>query len=228
MYLHNYSKGDICHYLSCFYGDILHPIKNINTMRTLKFLFPPSIISVVVLMFCFQTAIAQTYTLDNSTSFLQVNGTSSLHDWHLDAEDQSGLIEFSDLSTAAIKRLRFSVKSESLKSGKSNMDKNTFKALKTDEYKTIDFDFKDVKSIEKLSENSYMVVLNGDLTVAGVTKQVNIGFKMVTENNLIKLNGEKAMLMTDFGIDPPRALLGTIKTGDEITIAFKPVFTTKK
>jgi polyisoprenoid-binding protein YceI len=193
-------------------------------MRTLKFLFPHSFISVVVLLFCFQTASAQTYTLDNGTSFLQVNGTSSLHDWHLDAEEQSGLIEFSDLLTAQISRLKFSVQSESLKSGKSSMDKNTFKALKTDKHKTIDFDFKDVKSIEKLSENNYEVALNGNLTVSGVTKQVTIGFKLVIENNLIKLNGEKTILMTDFGIEPPKALLGTIKTGDEITIAFKPVF----
>jgi polyisoprenoid-binding protein YceI len=196
-------------------------------MNTLKFLQSKLVISAIVLLFCFQTAIAQTYSLDNGTSFLQVNGTSSLHDWHLDAEKQSGLIEFSDLSSADISRLKFSVESESLKSGKSSMDKNTFKALKTDKYKTIDFDFKDVKSIEKLNENSYMVSLNGNLTVSGVTKQVTIGFKLVIDNNLIKLNGEKTILMTDFGIEPPKALLGTIKTGDEITIAFKPVFTTK-
>jgi polyisoprenoid-binding protein YceI len=146
----------------------------------------------------------------------------------LDAEEQSGLIEFSDLASADISRLKFSVESESLKSGKSSMDKNTFKALNTDKYKTIDFDFKDVKSIEKLNENTYTVALNGNLTVSGVTKQVTIGFKLVIDNNLIKLNGEKSILMTDFGIDPPKALLGTIKTGNEITIAFKPVFTTKK
>jgi hypothetical protein len=32
------------------------------------------------------------------------------------------------------------------------------------------------------------------------------------------------MLMTDFGIDPPKALLGTIKTGDEIEVKFKSIF----
>jgi polyisoprenoid-binding protein YceI len=197
-------------------------------MRISNFTCAPSVILSLVLLFCFQFALSQTYNLDNKTSFLQVNGTSSLHDWHLDAEEQSGLIEFSDLASADISRLKFSVESESLKSGKSSMDKNTFKALNTDKYKTIDFDFKDVKSIEKLNENTYTVALNGNLTVSGVTKQVTIGFKLVIDNNLIKLNGEKSILMTDFGIDPPKALLGTIKTGNEITIAFKPVFTTKK
>lgn len=196
-------------------------------MKTLKLLKPIGTILTLVLLLCSQEVMAQTFTLDSATSFLQVKGTSSLHDWHLDGEDQSGLIEFSDVSTAAISRLKFSVKSESLKSGKSSMDKNTFKALKTKTYKTIDFDFKEVTSIEKLSENNYMVSLNGNLTISGVAKQVTIGFKMVIENNLIKLNGEKTILMTDFGVEPPKALLGTITTGDEITIAFKPVFKTK-
>lgn len=197
-------------------------------MRISKFFHAPSVILALVLSFCFQSVVSQTYNLDNKTSFLQVNGTSSLHDWHLDAEEQSGLIEFSDLSTAFISHLNFSVESESLKSGKSSMDKNTFKALKTDKHKTIDFDFKDVQSIEELSENHYEVALNGNLTVCGVTKQVTIVFKLVVDNNLIKLNGEKSILMTDYGIEPPKALLGTIKTGNEITIAYKPVFTTKK
>ena len=197
-------------------------------MRISKFFKALSVILALVLLFCFQSVVSQTYNLDNKTSFLQVNGTSSLHDWHLDAEEQSGLIEFSDLSTAFISHLNFSVESESLKSGKSSMDKNTFKALKTDKHKSIDFDFKDVQSIEELSENHYEVALNGNLTVCGVTNQITIVFKLVVDNNLIKLNGKKTILMTDYGIEPPKALLGTIKTGNEITIAYKPVFTTKK
>ena len=32
------------------------------------------------------------------------------------------------------------------------------------------------------------------------------------------------MKMTDYGIEPPKALLGTIKTGDDIKIIFKTVF----
>ena len=32
--------------------------------------------------------------------------------------------------------------------------------------------------------------------------------------------GEKSIKMTSYGVEPPTALLGTIKTGDDLTIKF--------
>ena len=43
----------------------------------------------------------------------------------------------------------------------------------------------------------------------------------------IVIEGEKSILMTDYGIKPPKALLGTIKTGNKINIIFKIDFETK-
>jgi hypothetical protein len=50
---------------------------------------------------------AQKLTLDNETSFLQVLGTSSLHDWHIQAEKQSGNLVLSDADKLAISSLTF-------------------------------------------------------------------------------------------------------------------------
>lgn len=116
-----------------------------------------------------QFAFSQTYKLDNNTCFMEVHGTSSLHDWHVDALEQSGKIVVKDSASLMIEALNFSVKSESLKSGKSGMDKNTYKALKTDKYKTIDFKFLSVESIESISDNYYKVSIKGDMTICDVT-----------------------------------------------------------
>jgi len=35
------------------------------------------------------------------------------------------------------------------------------------------------------------------------------------------VTGSYKFKMSSFGIDPPRAMLGTIRTGDEVTIKFK-------
>ena len=43
-------------------------------------------------------------------------------------------------------------------------------------------------------------------------------------DNKVVLKGEKTFKMTEFKIDPPKALLGTITTGDEITIKFNTIF----
>src|SRR6056300_1104249 len=80
------------------------------------------------------TAQAQEFKLSNHESELTVFGTSSLHDWHITTEQQSGNIKFVDVESGKIESLSLSVVAESLKSGKSSMDKNTYKALETDDY----------------------------------------------------------------------------------------------
>lgn len=170
---------------------------------------------------------SQTFTLNNSSSVLEVHGTSSLHDWHLETEKQSGKIVITNSEDLAISTLNFSVETESLKSGKSSMDKNTYKALKTDDYKTIDFKFKSVKQVVRLENNSFKATINGDLTISGVTKSISLDVTLNLSGTTVLLEGEKSLKMTDYGIDPPKALLGTIKTGDAIKIIFKSEFESK-
>ncbi|NNK40810.1 MAG: YceI family protein [Winogradskyella sp.] len=169
---------------------------------------------------------AQEYALLNDLSFIKVSGTSTLHDWHVDGEEQSGVLKLSGEESPSIKELLFKVKAESLKSGKSSMDKNTYKALKTDKYKDIIFEYKKTNTSVKKDLNTYTISVNGTLTVTGVSKNVDLNLEVIIEGDLIKINGKKDILMTDFEIDPPKALLGTIKTGNEITITYKSVFQT--
>ncbi|EPR74345.1 hypothetical protein ADIWIN_0687 [Winogradskyella psychrotolerans RS-3] len=126
-----------------------------------------------------------------------------------------------------ISSLNFSIEAESLKSGKSSMDNNTYKALNTDDHKTMDFSLTSLKKVTKLSDQSFEVSALGKMTISGVTKSITIDMNVKLEGNKLLLNGEKSFKMTDFGIDPPKALLGTIKTGDDIKIEFKSVFEQK-
>lgn len=167
---------------------------------------------------------AQEYSLNNATSELTVFGTSNLHDWDVKAEKQSGKLALDRSGQLQIKLLQVSVETESLKSGKSGMDKNTYKALKTNKHKSISFDMKEMKSISKLNDNSYRVSVTGNLTIAGVTKNTGLDFIIEVASSQVILKGSKSFKMTDFGVDPPKALLGTVTTGDEVKIEFKTVF----
>ena len=104
------------------------------------------------------------------------------------------------------------------------MDKKTYKALKTDEYKSISFLSKEI-STTKLSETSYKLIIKGALTICGVEKPISLESVLTKKDGVFLLEGNYKLLMTNFGIDPPKALLGAIKTGDEIEIKFKSVFT---
>ncbi|GGH40291.1 hypothetical protein IA57_02000 [Mangrovimonas yunxiaonensis] len=167
--------------------------------------------------------VAQNFTVDNQKSTLKVLGTSSLHDWEINAEKQSGSlqIEAGDLLTIQTLKMTFDV--NALKSGKSAMDKNTRNALNYDDYKTITFNFSKLKSSKK-EGNFYNVVVVGDLTIAGSKKAIELPLRLEKSNGVVTLTGKKALKMTTFNIEPPTALLGSIKTGDDITIKFNTVF----
>lgn len=167
---------------------------------------------------------AQSFTLDNAQSKLTVTGTSSLHDWEEVAEQKSGSLALEPGGgSPSITSLSFAVEAESLKSGKSGMDKNTYKALNTDKYKQITYKLKNVKSISG-NGSAHKLVAVGQLTISGKTNTVEIAMDLSIGGDQVTLKGSKALKFTDFGLEPPKALMGTIKTGDEIVVHFDTVW----
>jgi polyisoprenoid-binding protein YceI len=159
-------------------------------------------------------------------SKLVVDGTSNLHDWTIEAKAMSGkasvTIEAGDLK--ALKSLDFSVEVEQLKSGKSGMDKNTFKALKSTSHKNISFKLVKVVKMTTVSDNNYTIETQGDLTIAGATKRINQTFTVKLIGKKMVFSGKQKLDMTVYGVEPPKALMGTIKTGKDVTVDFKVTY----
>jgi len=159
-------------------------------------------------------------------SKLVVDGTSNLHDWTIEAKTMSGkasiTLESGDLK--ALKNLDFSVEVEQLKSGKSGMDKNTFKALKSTSNKNISFKLVKVVKMTTVSDNNYTIETQGDLTIAGATKRINQTFTVKLTGKKMVFSGKQKIDMTVYGVEPPKALMGTIKTGKDVTVDFKVTY----
>ncbi|WP_299671734.1 YceI family protein [uncultured Polaribacter sp.] len=156
-------------------------------------------------------------------STVLIKGTSTLHDWESVVQKTDVAFTVNNLNDVHIETLIVEVDVLSIKSGKKVMDKLTYKALKADEYPIIKFLFKKGEIIKE-DANFIDIKLVGDLSIAGVTKNVAVNTKINKLGESIMLKGAHKLKMTDFGITPPKALLGTIKTGDEITIEFNLTF----
>lgn len=193
-----------------------------NTKRILKSVFG----GLLLLVFTTHYTIAQTYQLNNGVSSMRVDGTSNLHDWDIKAENQKGKIalDVENGKVTKINELQITVLAESLKSGKSAMDKNTHKALKTGKHKDITFVLSNVKSLDCSDGGSCKVTVNGNLSIAGVTKPMDIVFDLKVTSSSVVVSGNKKFKMSTFNVDPPTAMFGTITTGDEVDVVFNTTF----
>ncbi|WP_445384817.1 YceI family protein [Robiginitalea sp. IMCC44478] len=156
-----------------------------------------------------------------------VTGTSTLHDWEIIAEQTSGiLIVNTEEEIPVIDKLEFQVLAESLKSGKGGMDNNTYNALNTEKYPNISFKMLEVMDIQPIisTSNRFKVKASANLTIAGTTRKTDISF-ILSLGHELKIEGIKPLKMTTYKIEPPKALLGTIKTGDAVEVHFNTVWT---
>jgi len=193
-----------------------------RTLKNLKLVLG----SILLMVVNSQISIAQTYNLNSSASNLKIEGTSNVHDWEIDAKDQQGKLvaEIDNGQLVKISELNLNVKAEGLKSGKSGMDKNTYKALNTDKHKQITYKLTKVNNIDCTTTGNCKVTTTGNLTIAGNTRPVDMTFDAKVSGDKITLTGSKSLKMTEFKVDPPTAMFGTITTGDEVTIKFNSSF----
>ncbi len=171
-----------------------------------------------------------TYKLVPSATKNLVKGTSNLHDWRCIVEQQSGTAVINTAGAFEIKSLNVKMVTKSIKSIKENgsyyeegMDKNTYKALQADKFPEIVYTLADITGV-KTTGNTSNFHATGNLTVADKTNKLTFPVKATVEGNKVVFTGSVKFKMTAFGIAPPKALLGTIKCGDEVTIVLNTTF----
>jgi len=161
------------------------------------------------------------YNTEPDKASMTVSGTSSLHDWESTVEDFShtATITVEGNTLSKINQLEFTVVVKSIKSGKRGMDKKTYEALRESDHPTISYIL--ISSIPKTGNT---VTSKGELTIAGKKRQIDMEVNYEIYPGIIEFRGELTLKMSDYEISPPTALMGTIKTGDEVTIRFSIPF----
>jgi polyisoprenoid-binding protein YceI len=168
---------------------------------------------------------AQTYTLNNDQSVTTIFGTSNIHDWEIDIEQHKGSLTLEEGATPTLTAMEISIPVTSLKSGKSGMDKNTYKAMNAEKYPTVTFKLGKATALTDTGNGTYQAKVTGELTISGVTKPTDLTFTLKKSGSKLELNGEKSIDMTAYNVEPPTALMGTITTGKDVTLKFKTILT---
>ena len=152
-----------------------------------------------------------------------VNGTSSLHDWESKVTklDGKGTFETTDNMLTAIKDVEINILVKGIKSKEGKkMDNKTYETFKSDKNPNITYTFKSAVVKTDASHN-VTIEATGKLSMAGATQSVSLSATgKELANGDLQLAVSKKIKMTDYNMEPPVMMLGTIKVGDEITVSF--------
>ncbi len=191
------------------------------------------LLSVLILSGGWQVTGAQTRLTLQSKSRLWIEGTSTLNTFTCRSKNvggygvlersTSGMLHTLAAPGAPVARAEVAVRVETFDCGKQRMNRDFYKVLKADAFPMIRFtlDEANVLGQPDAEDRIYRLRVLGRLTIAGVTRRIEmrvLGWPLA--DGRYRVTGKERLLMSDFEIDRPTALLGLIRTRDRILVRF--------
>lgn len=169
------------------------------------------------------TARATDTPLSLNSARVSLEGTSNIHAYTASTTSvtlttaQMGGTATADplehvLQPGGLETFEITIPAATLVSEKGDLNKNMHKALKVQEHPNIRFRLLALQG----AGNSYRAT--GTLMVAGVEKPVALDLRVERKDAVLAVTGTTDLLMTDYGIAPPKAMLGMLKTDPKVTI----------
>jgi polyisoprenoid-binding protein YceI len=163
------------------------------------------------------------------TSKLWIEGTSNVHDWKCETTTIDAAIDIDALAAQLaaappkmLKKVVVKVPVKSLKCGHGKMDDNMYKALKADQNSEISYIMASFETLPNESKDDFTLRVVGKLTLAGAENTITMDIAATRlADGTIKVIGTVPVKMTAFGVTPPTAMFGAIKTGDEVKVKFE-------
>ena len=189
-----------------------------------------SIASVVTVFLVAGTASAQDSPVVVSSAKVTLSGTSTVLDWSAatDKAQTRNVKVTRDLpggdyfwvgviQPGAVESFEVVVPVADLKSDRDNFSTDMHAALKADTHPNIVF------TLTRMEKRPGGAKAIGMLDVAGVQREITLDLVTSLRDGKLLVKGTLDLLMTDFGIAPPTAMMGLLKTEPKVTIRFETV-----
>lgn len=162
------------------------------------------------------------YKID-SIPEINITGTSTLHNWTVVAGEVTDFPENLSITIEegqTIDSFAFKVSVASLDGGRGpSMNGKIQKALKATTAPMIVYQ-QTAPALITQKEEVWMLQSTGNLTLAGVQKELSVQVLLEKEENQLVFKGSTPLKMSEFGMTPPSAMFGQIQTHDDIAVHF--------
>lgn len=164
-------------------------------------------------------------------SRLWIRGSSNVNQFECQADNYSGEATVPEAeespsiinASSELLLLKIDIEVDSFECGKQKMNKDLQKALQAEKFPEITFLYQDATLISEPKDmnDGFRLRVFGLLTVAGTTKEIDFSTEAYYINQQrVRAVGETTINMTDFGVEPPTALMGLIRANEELTVNF--------
>jgi polyisoprenoid-binding protein YceI len=163
-----------------------------------------------------------------ANSHVVINGTSTLHNWTVNGGVLNGTVEVSgQWNNAAspaveIKSIDLTIPVDSLKSTEGGgMDNTMYDALHRKDHPAITYHLikAALTSSPSKQDPDYHFTASGQLTVSGNARRLDLDLSVLPEpNGQLTVTTQTKLKMTDYGVQPPTAMFGMIRSGNDVTI----------
>jgi polyisoprenoid-binding protein YceI len=157
-------------------------------------------------------------------SRLWLEGSSNLRDWRCEATSLDASVDVDDdaHTASAVDRLRHvqvRVPTHALTCGRSQMDHIMYKALHVDDEPDCRQILGRFDVVSREPDGS--LVMEGTLRIAGRERVVRLPVVVQQQpGGALRAQGTLPILMTDYGVTPPTALFGVLRTENRIVVKF--------
>jgi polyisoprenoid-binding protein YceI len=177
------------------------------------------------------TAVAH-YLIDKSVSRFTVRAFASGmrsalgHNPTIAIRDFAGEAGFDPAATGQAS-LRLQIRADSLEvtNDISSKDRKEIegmmneKVLESSKYATIVFESAEA-SANQLGEGRYRIVMNGNLSLHGVTRRLPVTAQVTVTGDMLRASGEFSILQSDYGIPLVSVAGGALKLKDDLKFTF--------
>ena len=169
---------------------------------------------------------AQSKYLLNSHS-IEIEGTSNVMSWEAEVSDVSGefiLKANGNDVISDVEKTSLRIKASTIEGSEGRrMTEKIYEALNVQRHQYITFRLQEVQQVRSSSNNPelFRIVSSGVLTISGVSRNINLNtVGRILPNGNIIFSGSKAINMTHYEVKPPRAMLGALRTREEVTVKY--------
>lgn len=182
-------------------------------------------------------ASAQTITSTSSTimplrlsvrpdSRLWLEGSSNVRDWRCEATTLDASVDVDEDATRGaassftrLRQVQVRVPTHALTCGRSQMDHIMYKALHVDDEPDCQQILGRFDVVSLSADGS--LVMQGTLRIAGRERAVRVPVEVQQQRDgTLRAQGALPILMTDYGITPPTALFGVLRTENRLVVKF--------